>query len=326
MLTRPDFMYKQIIFIFTHQGEKLSFKNDNLIVQGSDKKIKHQSTCYRLFSLFIVGHISLTSGLIQRAKKFKFNIVLLTHNLSPYACINAQTEGNVLLRSKQYQYNDTEIAKHLVKNKLQMQLSMMKRIRPKANKQKKAIDTLKHLLSVIKVDNLGFEQLLSIEGQAAKIYFKAMFDVDQWEGRKPRTKINPTNTLLDIGYTLLFNLMEALLGLYGFDLYKGVYHRAFYQRKSLVCDLMEPARPMIDYRIRKAIQLNQVHKKDFHYHQGQYFLLGKTAVPYSTFLLETILEHKEALFLYVQRYYRCFMQDQAIEYYPLFNLEKKKAS
>ena len=68
MSTR-DFEYKQIAFVFTDEGEKISFKNDNLVVTDADGKVKHQSTCYRLFILFICGDYCLTTGLLDRSKK-----------------------------------------------------------------------------------------------------------------------------------------------------------------------------------------------------------------------------------------------------------------
>ena len=34
-------------------------------------------------------------------------------------------------------------------------------------------------------------------------------------------------------------------------------------RKSLVCDIMEPIRPIIDYEVRKAINLGQCKIDDF---------------------------------------------------------------
>ena len=83
MLTAPDFKEKQIIFALLSHGERLSFKNDNVII-SDESGIKHQSSCYRLFALFIVGHISITSGLLHRAKKFGFSIVMMTHGLMPY--------------------------------------------------------------------------------------------------------------------------------------------------------------------------------------------------------------------------------------------------
>jgi CRISPR-associated protein Cas1 len=129
-----------------------------------------------------------------------------------------------------------------------------------------------------------------------------------------------TNCLLDIGYTLLFNIVEALLNIYGFDLYQGVYHRQFYQRKSLVCDLVEPFRPVIDIRIRKAYNLGQIKQEDFDVRQGQYFLYGKESKPYISWLLEELLSYKKDMFLYVQGYYRAFMKEAPISQYTEFKL------
>lgn len=47
MMSIRDFEYKQIAFVFTNNEEKISFKNDNIIITDKDGKIKHQSTCYR---------------------------------------------------------------------------------------------------------------------------------------------------------------------------------------------------------------------------------------------------------------------------------------
>ena len=81
MMSTRDFEYKQIAFVFTSRGEKISFKNDNLLITDENGKTKHQSTCYRLFLLFICGDYCITSGLLERADKFGFNIVLMTPNL-----------------------------------------------------------------------------------------------------------------------------------------------------------------------------------------------------------------------------------------------------
>ena len=113
------------------------------------------------------------------------------------------------------------------------------------------------------------------------------------------------------------------LNLYGFDTYQGVYHQVFYQRKSLVCDLVEPFRPLVDQRIRNAWKLGQIHKEDFSYINGQYRIFGKKSQPYITLLLKSLLEHKQEIFLYVQSYYRAFMQDKPIEQFPIFTGEER---
>ena len=98
MLSQSDFEAKQVLIV--SKGEKLSFKNDNIIITDENGKILHQSTCYRLFAVFVLGYLSVTSGLIQRSKKFGFSIVLMTPAFRIYHVISEIAEGNVLLRRK----------------------------------------------------------------------------------------------------------------------------------------------------------------------------------------------------------------------------------
>ena len=42
MMSLPDFKQKQIIFALLGMGEKLSFKNDNIVITDAYGKIKHQ--------------------------------------------------------------------------------------------------------------------------------------------------------------------------------------------------------------------------------------------------------------------------------------------
>lgn len=318
MLSAPDFKQKQIIVALLSRGDRLRFKNDNIIIED-EKGIKHQSSCYRLFALFIVGHTTITTGLLQRARKFGFSIVLLTHGLSPYGSWMSKAEGNVVLRKKQYNFTGTALAQHLIANKIYQQIKGLTKKRNKPDDLIQTIQSLQEYQSRFPNPNLDLYDILGIEGIASRVYFKQMFNEMEWKGRKPRAKQDITNLLLDIGYTQLFNFMEALLNLYGFDVYQGVYHQVFYQRKSLVCDLVEPFRPLIDHRIRKSFKLGQIHEEDFQFINGQYRLFGKNSKPYIAFLLEALLKRKDDIFLYVQSYYRAFMQEKPIEDFPNFD-------
>jgi len=320
MLTAPDFEQKQVIFAFLSRDEKLSFKNDNIIILDADGNVKHQSSCYRLFILFVVGHISVTSGLLQRAEEFGFSIVLMTHNLRVYGTWANKAVGNVILRKKQYDYDKFDIAQYLVRNKIDNQICLLKAIRDKEESLKQDIKALEEYAQRLPNSGLDLQGILGIEGAASKVYFKNIFADSNWTARRPRVKHDMTNCLLDIGYTLLFNFIEGLLTAYGFDVYQGVYHRQFYQRKSLVCDIVEPFRPVVDARIRKAYNLGQIKKKDFEKYNGQYNLFGKNANPYVNWLLEALIERKQDIFYYVQGYYRSFMRDKNINEYPCFQL------
>ena len=60
MLSEPDFIEKKIILVFPQEKDRISFKNDNIVITDYDNKIKMQLSCYRLFAIFIVGGFTLT--------------------------------------------------------------------------------------------------------------------------------------------------------------------------------------------------------------------------------------------------------------------------
>lgn len=320
MLERTDFSKKQIIFLFSNRGEKIFFRNGNVIISDKEGKIKYQVTCYLVFILFIVGDMSITTGIIRQAKKFGFVICLMTQSFKLYAVIGNRMEGNTLLHRKQYEYDSDEIAQFIVTNKILNQRQALNTFRKKSTANKEAIEKLDIYLENLRNEKLDEKSLLGIEGSASRVYFPQMFDNVNWKGRKPRIKCDYINTTLDIGYNMLFNLVDSLLQVYGFDVFCGVYHKEFYMRKSLVCDLMEPMRAIIDLEVRKAINLGQCKEKDFQTVQKQYVLSYKESATYITFLMNAILEHKDDMFLFIRQYYRAFMKNKAISEYEMFGV------
>ena len=320
MLERTDFVKKQIIFLFANRGEKISFRNDNIVITDKEGKVKYQVTCYLVFVLFVVGDTSITTGIIRRAKKFGFVICLMTQSFKLYSIIGNRMEGNTVLHRKQYQYQSNDIAQFLVWNKVKNQRQALNTLRRKSIANKEAIAILDGYLCTLSEDRMDVNSLLGLEGSAARVYFPQIFDNVNWQGRKPRIKSDYINATLDIGYNMLFNLVDSLLQVYGFDVYCGVYHKEFYMRKSLACDLMEPIRPVIDLEIRKAINLGQCKKEDFQVIQGQYSLDYKKSPAYITFIMNALLDNKEEIFMFIQKYYRAFMKAREISEYQYFEV------
>lgn len=307
MLNANDFKKKQIVFLFTNEGDKLSFLNDNIIVKNKEGGIKYQSTCYRLFMICVVGNISITSGLIQRSKKFGFSICLMTTTFKVYEILGARMEGNTLLRKHQYEYTENDIGRKIEQNKIKNQSQILKNIRGKNQIMKEGIELLDKMVVQLE-QQLEYLEVMGIEGNAARVYFSRVFDNVDWKGRKPRIKNDYVNVTLDIGYTMLFNIVDAILQVYGFDTYYGVFHKCFYMRKSLVCDLMEPIRPVVDYQVRKSINLGQCKENDFEVINNRWCLKYKSNPQYIQFLMNAILEYKDDIFLYIQQYYRFFYE------------------
>ena len=134
----------------------------------------------------------------------------------------------------------------------------------------------------------------------ASIYFHKLYEV---------------RTIL---HTMLFNIVDAILQVYGFDTYYGVFHKCFYMRKSLVCDLMEPIRPVVDYQVRKSINLGQCKENDFEVINNRWCLKYKSNPQYIQFLMNAILEYKDDIFLYIQQSYRFFMKRKSVSEIPVF--------
>lgn len=319
MLSYPDFKEKNVIVVFASEGQYFSFKNDNLVVKDADDKVVLQSTCYRTLALWVVGHGTLSSGLMERSRKFAFPIYWLSYNFRMIGHWNSPTEGNFLLRKKQYDYRGWALARYLVDAKIGNQVTLLKSVRKKSLSCKDAISLLEQYRGQIDSTE-DLKDLLGLEGIASRVYFQNWFDNLPWKGRRPRAKQDIINVILDIGYTFLFYMVETMLHLYGFDVYQGVYHRNFYKRKSLVCDLQEPFRCIIDKQVKKAYALGQIREEDFVLEKGQYRLHHKKSKEYTHWLLMSILERKADIFLYCQQYYRSFIRSRPVSEFPVFHL------
>lgn len=307
MLSLPDFKQKQILFINTllHEGKSsIRLLNQN-IVFSKDDKIINRISCHKAFAVFIIGDITLTSKLIQEANDFGVSFFLLKRNFTLYAAIQSKAEGNYLLRILQYQLDskrEFELAKNIISNKIGNQLRLLKsHLEPTKYKQ---------LQAKIKSDVANAkdsQSLMGIEGNLSKLYFAGYFQNIDWLRRVPKTKQDIPNLLLDIGYSFLFNFMDSLLQLYGFDTYKGIYHKLFFQRKSLSCDVMEPFRCIIDKALLKAYNLNQIDQKDFEFRNGKFNLSYQKSNKYSFIFMQAIMDYKTEMYTYTRGFYSHLM-------------------
>lgn len=306
MLSLPDFKEKQILFAHAEWGTKASlrFQNDN-IVFSKDGVVVNRASCHKVFAVFVMGDIMITSRLLQKAATYAVSIFFMRNNFEVAAPFVAMAEGNYLLRMKQYALTASEelvMAKAIIKNKAENQLGLLK----SREISQKDRDYWESAILRIAEAKDG-EQLLGMEGELSRRFFSAYFGDIGWRRRMPRVKPDVPNFLLDMGYTYLFNTIDALLRLHGFDTYKGVYHKLFFQRKSLACDLEEPFRCIIDHALLKAYNLKQVHEDDFTVADRKVALPFDKQSKYTGIFLQAIMDHKEELFEYVHGFYRHIM-------------------
>ncbi|MDQ2712805.1 MAG: CRISPR-associated endonuclease Cas1, partial [Acidobacteriota bacterium] len=124
----------------------------------------------------------------------------------------------------------------------------------------------------------SLEELLGIEGNAARVYFgefqgfikvepeedlPRIFRMD-FAGRNRRPPRDAVNALLSLGYSLLAKDLTIACYAAGFDPMMGFYHQPRFGRPALALDLMEPFRTLIvDSAVVTAINTKMVTPRDF---------------------------------------------------------------
>lgn len=326
MFTHKDIEYRTIYVINCIHERGLRVSNGELLleekVEDSDKaKTLTKMPFQKILALFIIGHIRITTPLIEKCQKHGVALVVMKPSLRPVFYWANSAEANYLLHQRQYllDKNDISIGKIIITNKIENQLETLRQTRRKDDITTEACNTLASCIDTLPdIDN--YDSLMGIEGTAAKTFFSAFYQDFDWHQRRPRTKCDALNATLDIGYTLLFNYIECFLRMFGFDLYVGVFHRMWFKRKSLVCDIMEPFRPIIDKTVRKAWNLKQFSEKDFTIQKGEYRLKYEKSAEYNKVFFDALISYKSATFKYIQLYYRCFMGRKSVKQYPTFTL------
>lgn len=325
MFTEKDIETRTIFIINCIEKErKLRVKTGELLLEESSDERTQTLTKFpfqKILALFVIGHITITTPLIEKCHKFNVALIVVKPNLRPVFYWANTAEGNFLLRKQQYGFpeQDLTIAKTLVENKITNQQRCLEKTRKRDKITQTAIDQCKQALDHINHIN-EYNSLMGLEGAVSRDFFAAYFQDLAWNGRKPRTKCDCINVTLDIGYTILFNFLECVIRMFGFDLYVGVYHKLWFKRKSLVCDLIEPFRCIIDHTLLLGYHRNQFSEKDFRKIKDEYILKTERSQEYYKIFSNAIIDRKTEIFRYIRDYYRAFMGNKPSKNYPKFNI------
>lgn len=326
MFTNKDLEYRSIFVINCLEHRNLRVSNGELLLEESiddEKRTLTKLPFQKILALFVIGHITITTPLIEKCQRNNVALCVMKQNLRPVFFYANSAEANYLLRQRQYAFSkdDISVAKAIMKSKISNQCQLLVNTRMRDELTKDAISQCKDALNQINsVDR--YDGLMGLEGISARKFFAAYYQNFDWHQRSPRTKCDVLNATLDIGYTILFNYVEVFARMFGFDPYIGVYHRLWFKRKSLICDLMEPFRCIIDVQTRKGFNLKQFKADDFECRKGEFSLKFEKSGEYYKVFYTALIERKHDVFEYIREYYRCFMQSKPTEYYPIFNYQK----
>lgn len=198
------------------------------------------------------------------------------------ARVTGATNGNVILRRRQYRYADDKqwslnISKVMIAGKIFNSRKVLDRFRRDHASLVRDMDNYMRTSKLLDNDRLhipsckDMDTLRGLEGDAANAYFSlfglmitAKEAVFAFHGRNRRPPKDPTNCLLSFAYTLLTHECQSALETVGLDPYVGFMHTDRPGRASLALDIMEEFRGYLaDRLVLSLINRGQVTAKDF---------------------------------------------------------------
>jgi CRISPR-associated protein Cas1 len=250
------------------------------VLQVKDKeKVVQEVRIGEICQVNLMGNVQISTQAVQELCGIGVPVCYFSMGGWFYGITTGLNQKNVFLRRSQFRMSEDEnfarsIARRLVAGKVRNQRTLLQRnhVEPK----KRTLDGLREMAERAE-EARGLEELLGIEGNAARLYFgdfAGMIKPDEerdtsgltfdFEGRNRRPPRDPVNALLSLGYAMLSKDLTVACYAVGFDPYVGFYHQPRFGRPALALDLMEPFRPLIvDSAVLRAINTGMVTEADF---------------------------------------------------------------
>lgn len=265
------------------QGMRVG-KSGEVLQMKLKEKVEAEARIGEVCQVNLMGNVQISTQAIQELCESGVPVNYFSMGGWYYGTTTGMSTKNVFLRKKQFRLADDEsfcvrMARQLVAGKIRNQRVMLQR-----NHVEPPAETLLGMKQMIEAAERArsLEQLLGIEGNAARLYFgefagmikpededlagsraASSFRFD-FEGRNRRPPRDPVNALLSLAYSMLAKDLTVTCHAVGFDPMLGYFHQPRHGRPALALDLMEPFRPLIaDSAVLSAINTRMVTARDF---------------------------------------------------------------
>jgi CRISPR-associated protein Cas1 len=251
------------------------------VLQVKDKEtLKQEIRIGEICQLNLMGSVQITTQAVQTLCESNVPVCYFSQGGWFYGITTGMNTKNVFLRRTQFRLAEQEwfalrLARKLVAGKIRNQRTML--LRNHVEPESRTLSELKSMIERVETTE-SLEELLGVEGNAARLYFQAfagmikaesdedtpaIFRMD-FTARNRRPPRDAVNALLSLGYSMLAKDLTVSCYAVGFDPLMGFYHQPRFGRPALALDLMEPFRPLIvDSAVINAINTRMVTPSDF---------------------------------------------------------------
>ena len=223
--------------VVIQKQSKLELKLSNLIVR--DESGFKSININEINTLIIENTaVAVTCSLLEELVKNKVNIIICDEKHNPSSQLLSIYGGFDTSRKihNQINFNDhvkEKLWQHIVEHKIQKQSEVLKILK------KENSDLLDQYAKNVEPGDIS-----NREGHAAKVYFNSLFGKDFIRGDD-----DPINQALNYGYSVLLSYFNREIVSEGYITQLGIHHKNVFNDFNLSCDLMEPFRPLIDYKV-----------------------------------------------------------------------------
>lgn len=258
------------------QGYSVGLKGEVLEIRDKGRVVD-EVRLLEVSQLNLFGNVQLSAQALRELAARDITVLHLSYGGWLAAVTTPPPHKNIELRRRQFDVAADPalclaLARAFISGKVRNARTLLRR-----NAQELPAGLLHRLAEARRraVSATSLEQLLGIEGTAARDYFAHFsllfkqpearstpaFDFTSRNRRPPR---DPVNALLSFLYAMLAkDLVVTLVGV-GFDPYLGFYHQPRYGRPALALDLMEEFRPLVADSVAVALINNgEVRHSDF---------------------------------------------------------------
>ena len=202
----------------------------------------------------VFGNVQVTTQCLAECLKRGVNIIFYSTYGAYYGRLISTTHVNVQRQRKQADLGKNEkfklaFSKKIIDAKIRNQVVILRRYARSSHADVgRAVDEMQYMCK--KVQNAGsIEQLMGYEGTAARKYFQVLGQLIEpdfaFEGRSRRPPMDPFNSMISLGYSIILNEIYGKIEGKGLNPYFGVMHKDREKHPTLASDLMEEWRAVL---------------------------------------------------------------------------------
>lgn len=251
-------------------GYKIKSKKGVIVIKKENEKFYFSPR--EVEQLIIAGDALITSGAVINLLKNGVDVVFVEHGpnflarvvRNDYNFITDLHRKQIVMTEERKLEISKEIVDALIYNKVRMLQHIEKNRDIDFSTEINYLQEYRNGIWNIASKNI----LMGIEGEATKIYFSALKEIIPKElGFRKRIKhppLDPINSMLSYGYTILFSRVSYALMLAGLNVFEGIFHESYRDRMALAYDAMEEFRQaIVDRVVITMVVRNMVSVNDF---------------------------------------------------------------